>query len=93
MEYNHDNDLEDFQEQLEIIRNAGFKPIAVSQMYLEDTFVFETPEEATEAYNQLEDCENGKLAGWWYGKEEFEKSVKEHESNLGVKVLVHWLNV
>jgi hypothetical protein len=93
MEYNHWNELEDFQEELEIIRDAGFKPIAVSQMFLEDTFVFETDEEAMKAYKQLEDCENPKLAGWWYGKKDFEKSRKEHESILGVKVLVYWLDV
>ena len=95
MKYNHDREVQDFQEQIDIIRNAGFKPIAVSQMYLEDTFVFEKSDEANKAYKQLEDCDDTKVLGWWYGKEDFEKAVKEYETeNNGYsKVRVHWLDV
>ena len=95
MKYNHDREVQDFQEQINIIRNAGFKPIAVSQMYFEDTFVFEKSDEANKAYKQLEDCDDTKVVGWWYGKGDFEKAVKEYENeNDGYsKVRVHWLDV
>ena len=95
MKYNHDREVQNFQEQIEIIKNAGFKPIAVSQMYLEDTFVFEKSDEANKAYKQLEDCDDTKVVGWWYGKEDFEKAVKEYETeNDGYsKVRAHWLDV
>ena len=95
MKYNHDREVQDFQEQIDIIRNAGFKPIAVSQMYLEDTFVFEKSDEANKAYKLLEDCKNSEVVGWWYGKEDFEKAVKEYETeNDGYSnVRVDWLDV
>jgi hypothetical protein len=47
---NHHRKLEDFSYELEIIRKNGFKPIAVTQMYLEDTFVFKTKKEANNAF-------------------------------------------
>lgn len=95
MKYNHDRKVEDFQEQIDIIRNAGFKLIAVSQMFFVDTFVFQKSDEANKAYNQLENCKDNKVVGSWYGKEDFEKAVKKYESkNDGYsKVRVHWLDI
>jgi len=95
MKYNHDREVKDFQEQINIIKNAGFNPIAVSQMYFEDTFVFEKSDEANKAYKELEDSEDTKVLGWWYGKEDFEKAVKEYENENDeyIKVRVHWLDV
>jgi len=97
MKYNHDRPLSDFDQQLLLIRDAEFKPIAVSQMYFEDTFVFKTPEEAKKAYRMLElDIKGkwiGKVVGWWYGEQDFKKEVEKYErENDGYsKVLVHWL--
>lgn len=95
MKYNHIKEKQDFQEQINIIKSAGFKLIAVSQLYLEDTFVFESPEEANKAYMQLEVCNDAKVFGWWYGKEDFERTVKEYETENGgdSKVCVYWFNV
>ena len=94
MKYNHDKKIKDFQEQIDIIKQAGFNPIAVSQMYFEDTFVFETKEEASKAYKLLDNTINSKVIGWWYSKKDFLNEVKEYETeNNGYsKVLVHWLN-
>ena len=97
MKYNHNRPLSDFQNDIDKLKENGYTPIAVSQMYLEDTFVFETKEEAKKAYHQFESDENekwiGEIVGWWYGREEFEKEVNEYETeNNGYsKVLVHWL--
>lgn len=92
MGYNHNRPLESFQDDLEVIRQAGFKPIAVTQMYFEDTFVFETEEEANQAFTVLETSQN-KVCGWWHGREDFLKSVKGYEEDAGYKVsvLIHWL--
>jgi hypothetical protein len=86
--------LKEFQEQINIILQYGFKPIAVSQIYFEDTFVFETNKEAKKAFETLENCEDYKVVGWWYGKKEFKKFVKEYEKKFeGYKVLIHWLDI
>ena len=92
MEYNHNRPLEDFQEDLKIIRESGYHPIAVSQIYFEDVYVFETAHEAKEAYEKLEDCDNCQVIAFWYSKEAFLKEVEEYESKDGCyKVLIHWL--
>jgi hypothetical protein len=92
MKYNHNQKVLDFQDDINIILKAGFKPIAVSQLYLEDTFVFETSAEAKSAYNLLENSSSPKLFGWWYGKKDFLKTVEEYENEYKIKVLIHWLN-
>ena len=62
-------------------------------MMFEDTFVFETDEESTEAYNLLEVSERADdnfVIGWWYGREEFLEEVSDYEKG-GSKVLIYWL--
>ncbi len=89
-EYNHNKPLSDFMPDIEILRSFGYKPIAVTSMLFEDTFVFETVEEATKAYNQFEVNDSKyKISAWWYGKDDFLKEVEKYESELGVKVLVY----
>ena len=106
IKYNHDRPLEDFEDMLIIIREQGFKPIAVTQMELEDTFVFETDEEADRAYNRLEgplgykpEGLEHKVVGWWFGKESFLKSVENYEKEANtdrtdekeLKMKIYWL--
>lgn len=84
-----------------IIRLFGFKPIAYSDPsnMLEHTFVFETEEEAYKAYIKLENRGENKrsfVVGWWYGKEDFLKEVKEREElfsekHKDYKVKIKWL--
>jgi len=92
MKDNHDRPLSDFKESIDILKSSGFKPIAVTQMIFEDTFVFETPEEANNAYEQFEKID-GKIVGWWYGKDDFLEAVREYEeeSNGYSKVKIYWL--
>ena len=89
-EYNHERPLSSFKESLILIKSYGFNPIGVSQMYCEDTFIFETQEEANSAYQKLEK-ELGLLQGWFYSKEEFEKQKLEYETQLNCKVLTYYL--
>lgn len=90
---NTDRSIETYQEQIDIIRKAGFNPIAVCQMLHEDTFVFETCAEAHDAHNKLENCDDSLVVGWWYGLDEFEQVVFEYElENPDVYVNIFWLN-
>lgn len=93
MKYNHDRPLSSFQKDIGLLRKAGFKPIAVSQMYLEDVFVFKTDKEAHAAYKLFEDDNNYQIIGWWYGEKAFIKEVAlyEKENNGYAKVMIHWL--
>ena len=89
--WNHTRPLLDFEKQLKIIVDHGFKPIGVSQIMFEDTFVFETPEEAVEAANTLEFGAMTVLQGWWYGREHYEEAVKLYENENNTKVKTYWL--
>jgi len=88
---NHSRPLSDWNEQLYTIREYQYNPIGVTQMYLQDVFVFETNEEATKAYNEL-DVDESKVSAFWYGKEDFLKEVKRYESMSENKVLIYWLS-
>lgn len=76
------------------LRLHGFKPIMFTELMMEDTFVFETEEEARRAYNTFERKENcddmdgdyiGKFDGWWYGIDDFNKqSVENKNWNAGI---------
>lgn len=101
MRFNHNRDLDSFSEELELLKKHGYKPIAVSQLMMEDTFVFETEEEATKAYEQFEvkPKEDEAIIGWWHGRESFAKAVECYETQMNeihkenpLQVLVHWLN-
>lgn len=90
---NTNRSIETYQEQIDIIRKGGFNPIAVCQLFFEDTFVFETNAEAIDAYNKLENCGDQSLIGWWHGFDEFEQIVSEYENeNPDFYVNIFWLN-
>lgn len=93
-EYNHSRTVSDFEEQIEILRNHQYNPIAVSQLFCEDVFVFETDDEARRASAELEfneDKSKNKLQAWWYGRQHFNEVVSKYESDLDCKVRIHWL--
>lgn len=97
IKYNHDRTLKEFQKSINKIKKVGFNPIAVTQMYFEDTFVFETDAEAKLAYETLEDRDDLKqsqyVIGWWRGKKDFLNEVEEYEAQSeGIKVKIYWLN-
>jgi hypothetical protein len=89
--YNTYRKLITYQKPLDIIRKHGFKPIAVCQLMLEDTFVFETEEESVKAHAKLENIPKTKVSAWWYGKEDFLTTVKDYESKNNA-VRIYWLN-
>ena len=94
IKYNSNIRLSRYQKSLDIIREHGFKPIAVCQLMLEDTFVFETEEESVKAHAELENIPKTKVSAWWYGKEDFLTTVKDYESKEedGFTVRIYWLN-
>ena len=89
MNFNHDKELSDSQAAIDIIRHHGFEPIAVTQMYFEEVFVFKIDSEAQMAYELLE-VQLEEVTGWWYEKEEFMSEVEQYEKN-GSMVKVFWL--
>ena len=80
------------------LRDRGFNPIGITTMMLEETFIFETEEEAITAFTTLENTPTGNsiLQGWWYGKELF-KTIREeyvnfnHEGKEYEAPIVYWL--
>ena len=72
------------------LRLHGFKPIMFTKLMMEDTFVFETEEEAKRAFYTFEQDENtgeylGKFDGWWYGIDDFNKQSEENKDwNAGI---------
>lgn len=67
----------------------GFNPIMFTELMMEDTFVFETEDEANRAYRKFERDEKeeyiGKFDGWWYGIDDFNKQALENKNwNAGV---------
>ena len=94
--YNHDRPLSDFQHSIDKIKTAGFNPIGVTQIFFKDTFIFNTKEEALNAYQKLErdlDRKN-RIIGYWYGKDEFDKTVRDYEESCEgfIKVYIHWID-
>lgn len=90
MEFNHKRPLSDFQFGIGLLELHGFEPIGVTQIYFEDTFIFNTQKEAEQAYQKLE-VELQRVSGFWYGKEDFLKEVESYESEYEGKVLIYWL--
>lgn len=89
---NHNRPLSYFSDDLNKLRAAGYNPIAVTQLYCEESFVFETTSEALEALLVFNKSEKECHHGWWYGKEEFVKSVENYEQQYpDTKVLIYWL--
>lgn len=70
---------------LEAIKKLGFKPIYITTMLCEQTFVFETEKEAIEACNTFQKKYNTN-EGWWYGLDgqyPWEQTVREYVKKYG----------
>ncbi len=94
-ENNISKDLQKFYFDLEILKSAGYKPIAVTTMMCENTFVFETQDEANRAFLQFEKHPQGEcISGWWYGREDFSKALDDYKKEftlpLGYEPHVIW---
>jgi hypothetical protein len=84
-----------FIEPLEVMIAHGYKPLAVTIMICEDTFCFETAEEAERAGFEFEtNPVTNELAiqGWWYGKEDFIKAVREYQKTANYEMTIIWLD-
>ena len=60
---------------------AGFKPIGMTVMMCEETFIFKSHVEALDAFEKF------KPSGWWYGYPEFldaERQYKKDLSDFGI---------
>lgn len=85
----------DKSELLKKVIDAGFKPIAITIMICEETFVFKTNKEATEAYMSISEND-----GWWYGldgkypwNQTWKEYVDKHYDGDESKApKVYWLN-
>ena len=86
MEYHIPYEIDYFQEEIDIVKEAGFNPTKVTQLFTYTTFVFKTEEEAQKAFKDLE--ESKKLCCLWYDEKQFLDQVKEYEDTLGTKVKV-----
>jgi len=76
---------------LKKIREAGFKPIAITTMICEETFVFRSEDEAKRVAKMF------LPEGWWYSLKDFDAAreayVKRHyEGRLADAPEVHWLD-
>jgi hypothetical protein len=60
---------------LKVLKEHGYNPIGICVIMCEETFVFETSEEAQKAYDEME-LEKKLIDGFFYGKVDFEKEVK-----------------
>lgn len=77
------------------VKEAGFNPIAITVMICEETFVFETSEEASKGFEWVKN--NYGNEGWWYGKADFEKARQDYVNDYkkhgwGEAPKVYWLN-
>ena len=71
---------------LKLIRDHGYNPIGITTIICEETFIFETEEEASEAHNDLQVIHEV-VDGWWYSKIGFEKALE----TLNEEPKVYWL--
>jgi hypothetical protein len=64
---------------LKIIREAGFNPIGITVMICEETFIFNTDEEAIKAHEYFEkNPVKDVIQGWWYGLVDFELARQKY---------------
>src|SRR5574343_170247 len=72
--------------QIEVIKSKGFNPIGYTTMLCEETYVFETDEEAQLAFeffeNNSENLDKYEICGWWYGIDRFENERKDYNKDF-----------
>ena len=90
------NPTEYLEATLNKMGKADFYPVGFARMGGEDTFIFQTSEEAKKAYHHFERNEKGEwigdIVGWWYGKEAWPETVDWYRKNvMDEEVSVFWL--
>ena len=93
----------DKSESLKIIQEAGFNPIGITTMMCEETFIFNTEEEASKAFEYFETNRRANIDkheylpdGWWYGLVDFELYHRKYVWDFYEGVdddapKIHWL--
>jgi hypothetical protein len=77
---------------LKLVREQGFKPIGITTMMCEETFIFKGSKEASEAWEKF------KPEGWWYGLSDFWKDWDDYLELMGehdkkeADSVIHWLD-
>lgn len=71
---------------IKLLKDAGYKPLAICSYYGEETFFFETEEEAKKAYEEMEE-NKGSVCGWFHSAEDIDKL----EQPDGSKIKVEWI--
>lgn len=105
--YNTYRSFQSYKKQIEYLKKAGFNPIGVCQIELEDAFIFNTQNEASRAHelfewkpykgmfwwrgNKYTKFDNIKIVGYWYSKEEFLEAKRKYEKDTNFKIKVYWL--
>ena len=76
------------------MQKAGFNLIAFSVMMCEDTFYFETEEEADEAWKYFENGAQatGEYVGFWYSIEDVEANKEEYKEEMGYEPEIIYIN-
>lgn len=76
------------------MKKAGFELKAFSVMMCEDTFYFETVDEADDAWNYFENGPNatGEYVGFWYSLEDIKNNIEEYEEEIGYKPEIIYIN-
>jgi len=79
-------DKSDFLQQ---IIAAGFRPIYITVMICEETFVFATQEECDQAFAHFQHTNEG----WWYSLDDpkypWEQTLKEYAESVGYQPKVY----
>lgn len=84
-----------FIEPVNILRERGFNPIAITDINCIDTICFNTEKEAKMAYKELElNPEKRLISAYWYGKDHFLETIKSVENeSTPYSHRVWWLDV
>ena len=77
---------------LKMVREAGFKPVGITTMMCEETFIFKGNAEADKAAKMF------MPEGWWYGLSGFWTDWDVYQKQMGIYEIdeaddaIHWLN-
>ena len=91
VQYNHMYPPLTYAPLVDSLKKRGFRVIGVSQMYFEDCMIFETWQEADDAWRDNKTLGAKGLDCDWYSIGDFKVATKEYEKNSDCTVLVHWL--
>lgn len=96
MRYHIPDDISPFQYEIDIVKNAGFNLIGVTQFMFYTAFIFETQDEADEAHATLENIDKPVVSGWWYGKDSMPEAIRMYkesspENDRNFEVKIFWL--